>query len=327
VPEFLFPRHHIPAEDLFASGDQESIDRFLKQNSVCAAGLRPNSPYCLEPLTGSGPIVLQHLQQLPETHRHQLACAVDELGDQTNALAAFYERQLAGLELNSSSGVLGAGAAASGARLTAFQRTMRDYQQALLKLHEHRRPGHAGIASRMQFESIARQKYSIMERHYRAELSAVARPAFRNKNRGNVLNSADRGVVLANRRRSANLFVDNVAEVRRLDTLARGIRFAGNGVIVLDAGVRLRSVHDSYQRNENWQRELAIETTGFGAAGVAGIGIGKAAVTTLSAIGLGMTPLGWVVLIGIGLAAGYTAGSVGNSFGKRLATLLFDWRR
>lgn len=201
---------------------------------------------------------------------------------------------------------------------------MVDYQQALIKLNEHKYNGRAGMASKVELEAMARRKYTTMARQYRVELNSVARPEFRNTNRGHILNNADRGITLAKHHRSSKLSIDNVAQVQRLDRLARSIRYAGNGVIALDAGLRLRSVHDSYQRNENWQRELSREATGFGIGGASGMAAGQATVGALTMIGLGATPLGWVVVIGAGVAVGYTAATKMDGFGKWLADLIWN---
>lgn len=324
MSEFFFPHQHIPAKELFAAGDQEAIDRFLQQNAECSSGLRAQSPYCSEFSSAHDPLILRHLQQLPSSHRRQLSCTIDEFGEETHALAEFYDRHLANFDLEATAGLVGSSASANGARLTAFQRTMVDYQQALIKLNEHKDNGRAGMASRVELESMARRKYATMARRYRVELNSVARPEFRNTNWGHILNNADRGITLANRHRRSKLSIDNVAQVQRLDRLARGVRFAGNGVVVLDAGIRLRSVHESYQRNENWQRELALETTGFGVGGAGGIIAGKATVGALTAIGLGATPVGWVVMIGAAITTGVVAGGIGNTVGKWFSSLVYD---
>lgn len=327
MSEFFFPHQHIPAKDLFAAGDREAVERFLAQNSQCRSGLLPQSPYCSGYNSDQDRLILSHLQRLPSAHRYQLSCAIDEFGEQTHALANFYDRQLANLDLEASASLVGAGASAKNARLTAFQRSMVEYQEALIKLNAHRKNGQggrAGMASKIELEALARRRYAAMARHYRMELNSVARPEFRHRNRGHILNNADRGITLAKHHRSSKLIIDNVAEVQRLDQLARGIRYAGNGLIALDAGLRVRNIHESYQRNENWQRQMALETTGFGVGGAGGIVVGKATVGALTAIGLGATPVGWVVIIGSGVAAGFFAGSQGNRIGKWFAALVFD---
>lgn len=328
MSEFFFPHQPVPAKDLFAAGDQEAVERFLAQNSQCRSGLLPQSPYCSGYNSDQDRLILNHLQRLPNAHRYQLSCAIDEFGEQTHALANFYDRQLANLDLEASASLVGAGASAKNARLTAFQRSMVEYQEALIKLNAHRKNGQggrAGMASKIELEALARRRYAAMARHYRMELNSVARPEFRHRNRGHILNNADRGITLAKHHRSSKLIIDNVAEVQRLDRLARSIRYAGNGLIALDAGLRVRNIHESYQRNDNWQRQMALEITGFGVGGAGGIVAAKGAVLTLSYIGLGATPVGWVVLIGTAVAAGFLGGKRGDSLGRRIAAFLFDW--
>src|SRR5690625_2732987 len=131
MPEFFFPHQHIPAKDLFAAGDREAVERFLAQNSQCRSGLLPQSPYCSGYNSDQDRLILNHLQRLPNVHRYQLSCAIDEFGEQTHALANFYDRQLANLDLEASASLVGAGASAKNARLTAFQRSMVEYQEEI----------------------------------------------------------------------------------------------------------------------------------------------------------------------------------------------------
>ena len=39
------------------------------------------------------------------------------------------------------------------------------------------------------------------------------------------------------------------------------------------------------------------------------------------------TPVGWVVLIGAGIAAGFAAGYAGDSFGKLVSSVIWDIKR
>src|SRR5690625_7719877 len=114
------------------------------------------------------------------------------------------------------------------------------------------------MASKICLVALARLRTSAMSRLYRMELNIVARPEFRHRNRGHILNNADRGITLAKHHRSSKLIIDNVAEVQRLDRLARSIRYAGNGLIALDAGRRVRNAHERYQRHENRSEERRV---------------------------------------------------------------------
>lgn len=93
---------------------------------------------------------------------------------------------------------------------------------------------------------------------------------------------------------------------------------------MLDAGARVNHVYGTYQNGGNWMREASIEATGFGFGGAVGLVTGKSVVLGLTALGLGLTPVGWVVLIGVGLAAGATAGYVGDKWAKNAAASVWD---
>src|SRR5690606_15499544 len=120
------------------------------------------------------------------------------------------------------------------------------------------------------------------------------------------------------------LYVSNVAEAQKLERLVRNVRYTGNGMVLLDAGVRANHVYSTYQNGGNWMREASIEATGFGVGGVVGLGTGKAVVLGLTAIGLGLTPVGWLVVIGVGIAAGASAGYLGDRYAKSVAANVWD---
>jgi hypothetical protein len=179
--------------------------------------------------------------------------------------------------------LFGAGATASDTRLTGFQRAILDYQDALNALHKHRGVGRGASAQLMELRRAAKHNYGVMQQKYQTELKKLARHAGRN--RGNAINSAERGLKLAERRSGRHLYVSNAAEARQLDRLARHIRWAGNSAVVFDAGRRATKVYNTYQDGGNWQRHASIEATGFGLGGAAGIATGKAFIVGLTAIG------------------------------------------
>lgn len=257
------------------------------------------------------------MEAMPRKNRDRLMCVIDDFGDLTTTIAAFYDQQLSGLDLESPRGLAGAGATASHARLTAFQRALMDYQAALENLHNNRH-GHQQGMLRQEVQ----RKYRILQQRYQVELKKLARHP--GKNCGNAINSAERGIRVAQRRRGRHLYVSNVAEVQKLDRLARKVRYAGHGMVVLDAGIRANHVYGAYQNGRNWMREASIEATGFGLGGAAGLATGKAVVLGLTAVGLGLTPLGWVVIIGASIAAGATVGFYVDNRGKTFAANTWD---
>lgn len=165
--------------------------------------------------------------------------------------------------------------------------------------------------------------YNELQTKYHAELNKLATPHSLGKNRGNALSGAERGITLA-QRRGRGINVANNAQAVQVSNLAKSISYTSKGLVALDAGIRIKHVHNTYNQGGNWQREAAIQATGFGAAGIAGIGVGKAVVTGLTAIGLGLTPVGWVVLIGAGLTAGFIASQGADWLATKGTAALYD---
>lgn len=324
MPEIFFPSQNLAAEALFEK-NHPALANLHRNNSLNCSILTANMPYCLGEagVHPEGKIITQILGGLPETSRQNLACTIDTAGDLTNTLAAFYDKHLAFFNLQNSAGLVGAGATASEARLTGLQKALVNYQKALEALHKHKGIGRGPSATYAELKSRARLAYQQLQVKYHAELNKLATPGSLGKNRGNALASADRGIALA-QRRGRRINVANNAQALRLAQLAKGVSYAGKGLIALDAGIRINGVHNTYKQGGNWQREAAIQTTGFGFGGLAGIAAGNAVVAGLTTIGLGLTPAGWVVLIGIGVTAGFGAAYTTDNLFQRFAAWIYD---
>src|SRR5690625_7812927 len=100
------------------------------------------------------------------------------------------------------------------------------------------------MASKICLVALARLRTSAMSRLYRMELNSVARPEFRHRNRGHILNNADRGITLAKHHRRSKLIIYIVADVHLLDRLVLSLRYVCNGIIVLDSDLRISTVND-----------------------------------------------------------------------------------
>lgn len=306
MSDLFFPSHNISIAELEKSNDAEAIEAFLRYNTrptARCAQLLSNWAYCMSPATTSDRATVSSFDSLPEQKRDQLMCVIDDFGSSTRNLAALYDRHLSTLDLQTTGGLVGAGATASSARLNGFQKAIIQYQKALIELNNHRGVGRGASADKLILRNEVRRAYDLLQREYRVEMKKVASPELRYKNRGSALNSAERGITVAQHRRGRHLYVSNTAEAQQVARLARNIRYAGNGMVALDAGIRVTNVYDTYRKGGNWQREASIEATGFGMGGAAAIVTGKAVVTGLTAIGLGLTPVGWVLIIGAAVAA------------------------
>jgi hypothetical protein len=214
-------------------------------------------------------------------------------------------------------------APAAEARLTGLQKALLDYQKALLELRKVK--GSGQTANIAKAKHAARVKYQLLQMRYRAEINRFVNPADIGKNRGGPLTSAERGITLATRRHAGRrLYVGDSAQATKLARLANATRYVGNGLVVLDAGLRVQKVHGMYQSGGDWQRQAVMEVTGFGAGGAAGLLVGKGVVAGMTALGLAVTPVGWVVMIGLAAAAGFGAAYGGDLFGKNLASRIYN---
>lgn len=324
MPEIFFPSPTLSTQQLFGK-DTPTIAGLARNNALACNEFTANMPYCLAD-KGAHPesrMITLTLSSLPEAPRNHLMCTIDTFGDFTPTLAAFYDKHLAFLNLQNTGSLLGAGATASEVRLTGFQKALINYQNALMALHKHKGVGRGPSATRADLKSKARLAYNELQTRYHAELNKLASPNSLGKNRGNALSGADRGITLA-QRRGRGINVANNAQATQIATLAKGISYAGKGMVALDAGIRVNHVHNTYQQGGNWQREAAIQATGFGLGGIAGIKVTGAVITGLTTIGLGLTPIGWVVLIGVGVTAGFTAAYAADTWGKNFTANLWD---
>jgi hypothetical protein len=298
------------------------VDNLAHYNILGCSAFTANMPYCLEEHP-EGRLITGTFARLPPASRERLMCTVDTFGDFTSALAGFYDKHLAGLTLQDGAGLVGAGTTVAEARLTGLQKALLDYQKALLELRKVKGSGQTANVARAKH--AVQVKFKLLQMRYRAEINRFVSPADIGKNRGGPLTSAERGATLATRRRSdRRLYVSNSAQATKLAQLATATRYAGNGLIVIDAGLRVQKVRGMYNSGGDWQRQAVMETTGFGLGGAAGLVVGNTVVSGLTALGLAVTPVGWVVMIGLAAAAGFGAGYVMDGVGKDTASWIYD---
>src|SRR5690554_1646042 len=149
--------------------------------------------------------------------------------------------------------------------------------------------------------AVKEYQQSLMD--YRAAVKAQVK-----SRRGTPLTSATRATNIAkDSRHIAKLNVSSQVEANNLVKFSQNAKFLGDGLVVIDFGSRVGSVHNSYAADENWERELFIESLSFAtsaATAYAATGIGSSALGFLVVA----TPVGWVGLVVGGLLV---AGAVG----------------
>src|SRR5690554_2900916 len=149
--------------------------------------------------------------------------------------------------------------------------------------------------------AVKEYQQSLMD--YRAAVKAQVK-----SRRGTPLTSATRATNIAkDSRHIAKLNVSSQVEANNLVKFSQNAKYLGGGVVVIDFGSRVGNIHNSYAADENWERELFIESLSFAtsaATAYAATGIGSSALGFLVVA----TPVGWVGLVVGGLVVAGVAG-------------------
>lgn len=190
-------------------------------------------------------------------------------------------------------------------RVDGFVGAVQEYQQSLM---DYRAAVKADSPSKFQAKQKAFQSFESLQYRFRNELSAVNAQV--KSRRGTPLTSATRATNIAkDSRHIAKLNVSSQVEANNLIKFSQNAKFLGGGLAVIDFGSRVGNVHNSYAADENWERELFIESLSFVAATAAGtlaVNMGGGVLGFLVVA----TPVGWVGLIVGGLAVAGVAGAV-----------------
>jgi hypothetical protein len=209
-------------------------------------------------------------------------------------------------------------------RLTAFTRITRKYQLAL----ENVRQGTLSKlpkAEMIKLEQLAKNLHKELNIKFSAEINKYFSKA---GSRGSVWTRAERGINLAKSSRNFQpISLSSTKELRMIKNLTRRASRTGVVGLVVDAGFRANSVYDEFQSGENWQKSAAIETTSFASAGLGAVYIGGAGASIAGAVlgvTLAATPVGWVIIIGAGLAAGFAGAMIGDKIGRKASTYLYN---
>ena len=101
--------------------------------------------------------------------------------------------------------------------------------------------------------------------------------------------------ILRSARRNDNFDLLEMDDVRIIARNIDTMRYVGRGLIALDVGIGAFKVYEAYKHHENWHEEMVKETGSF-----IGGALGGAMVATFAEaglIGLGLTPVGWAVIL------------------------------
>lgn len=330
MPHIYLAALGLPVRQL-TGNNRDALHTFCLINEVPpTATLMPGRAYSLELLDARGRGMLKAINSTPWDERHRLAACIDQFSDKTSLLAAVFSKALESPQHVPT--VLGGATTAAQARADGFTRALRNYQQHLLKLHEFERSAkrHSNAGQmRLRLQNNVRQAHYLLNQAYHLELRRIVNAHEAGKNRGTALTGPERGITLAIRSRGRGLHVADMLEARALMQFASAIRWMGRGAIALDLGARVKTVRKTFHDGNDWMREASVQATGFGFGGAAGAAAGKATVSlgiaAIASVGLTLTPVGWLLLIGTGITAGIGSAVIADKFGQAVAASL--WAR
>lgn len=197
-----------------------------------------------------------------------------DFGDETTTLAKFYNQHLANIDLTATTqntnGLAGMGTAVLAARADSFEKAIAAYQHALIQLNDYHRVGRVAAQRKLELHNRVIAAYENLNHYYQQELRRIVPTDRFMKNKGSALSNAERGVTLAERPRGRGIHVADIHEGQQVSKFAKGIRYAGKSAVVLDAGFRVNTAHNTYVNGGDWQRELAVQSGGMSASATTG---------------------------------------------------------
>lgn len=275
--------------------------------------------------------------RLENQQRTRIAEMLHQFGsDSLSAIAALYDeeilKQAPGLvreksnplkpdNLNSYSSAL---AGVSQARAESFIKLTNRYQNVLAEINR------AYNAKLPKHEILKLEQYAIsLNKEMNGKFSnLLSRYAPKVGRKGTAWTNVQRGINQSKGQRNYNpLRLSNSQTFRQISKIASKAKWVGYGGLAVDGYFRFEEVKHQHRSDGNWAKTAAIETAGFGAGGAAGIWAGSVATSAVGAalgVTVAATPLGWVLIIGAGLAAGVTAYTGGDAFGKFLANKAYE---
>ena len=329
MPEMLFVQNTTTPSILLAGLDDRATDQLCRINNTATGAYLPQgSIFSLED-DSLATNIRAYLNYLPAPQRQCIGNLAQACGNETLALAAFFDRYFSDENTQKLNSIIGAASTAAVARLDNFEKAIVNYQKSLNGLRTliaSNNHGRGQAAAIQQAKVRVREAYAELKARYGIELQKFSPEAVRAKNRGTAFSNAERGITLATRNPNSpkvdvRLNIEGQLQASQLARMGKLVNGLGNTAIVVDAGLRVVKVMDIEAEGGDWMREGAKQMTGFGAGAAGGMVAGRAVFAggTWLAVQAGLTlagPVGWIVLGGIfsaSLIGGYLVGSYVDS--------------
>ncbi len=340
MPEMLFVQNTTTPSILLTGLDDRSADQLCRiNNTASGAYLQQGSIFSLED-DSFATNIRAYLNYLPAPQRQCIGNLAQACGNETLALAAFFDRYFSDENTQKLNSNIGAASTAAVARLDNFEKAIVNYQKSLNGLRTlitSNNHGRGQAAAIQQAKVRVREAYAELKARYGIELQKFSPEAVRAKNRGTAFSNAERGITLATRnpnspKTDVRLNVEGQLQASQLARMGKLMNRLGNTAIVVDAGLRVVKVMDIEAEGGDWMREGAKQMTGFGFGAAAGMFFGKITFAGGTAIALqaGLTlagPVGWLVLGAVfatSFAVGYVVGSKADDLGQIASDRLME---
>jgi hypothetical protein len=217
----------------------------------------------------------------------------------------------------------------SGAAATATQSRLDSFGKAVIKHHVALNKLHQGFAAKLprielsRLENTVKSTVKALNTSFQTELNKYY-PHSAGR-RGTIMTNADRAIGMAKGARTyQSLNISNGAQFSKVLNFSKVANYAGKGALIFDAGIRVKGVRAHQESGKDWQRKAVMEITGFGLGAAAGAFTGAAIISSSVGIALMATPVGWVFVIGTGIAAGYFMAKGFDTIGKGVAGYAYD---
>lgn len=344
MAEFYMTARTQRATEIFAS-DPDLLARFNQLNHSSSNDLLLSGKPYLTSCRPNDTLIAQQMFAMPPAVQQRIAQTYLHYEDYTLPLAQTIDEHIKPvmdrIELHGLPAVAATLSLAS-EHSSALQKALIKYQVALEELHQSNlvKRGVSGARARGGYnalitakEAAARLAYSELITRFQAQLNRYAALNKASRTKTSLAN-VDRSIHVATSGRDMNgssagsqrtaktLQVTSSQQVMALNNYARYTRVLGNGAIVLDAGFRVNKVMDAHSSGRDATRVAITEGAGLSASIATGAIIGKTAISI--GIGLAVGPVGWVIIIGTGIYAGYQLSKTSDEFAKEYSGVTYD---
>ena len=287
MAEILLSNRTLPNAQLEQQCSITGDDIYGEEKSLTVSA---NQPYLIGKEPSRIELAILHTLRNAQKNQQLTEIALSLGEDETVAIAEMMKKLQ-----DDPSTLIGSATGTYGTRASGFKGAVYKYQQALMQ-YRNTITSKAPKASQLGAKQAAFRAFNDMQHKFQLEMNVITSHSKARK--GTALTNPTRATNIARHgRNAAKLNVTSQAQAHDLVNLSKHAKTLGTGLVMLDFAGRIGKIHNSYQADGNWEREMFIESSSFAASAA-----GSAAVAGVLSFFIFSTPLGWVGLIAGGAA-------------------------